>query len=183
MSEDEVLTIIKKCPLHPVNWMHGRHLWWKEHFLRWSEPITKLVNLSLAEVVFTSQWKIALLKPLLKKIGLDIKEKSNYRPVSNLSFLSHLVKKCVLIQFNKHCADNKLLPDYQSEYRANYSCKTTLVKMVNDILWGMERQKITALTAIDLLAAFNTNDHEILLGVLQIKFSFTGQALHWLTHT
>ena len=98
--------------------------------------------------------------------------------MSNLSFLSHLVEKCVLIQFNKHCADNTLLPDYQSTYRANYYYKTTFVGVVNDILWGMERQKITALTAIDLSAAFNTIDHEILLEVLQIKFSFIGQALH-----
>ena len=50
--------------------------------------------------------------------------------------------------------------------------------MVNDILWGMEKQRITALTATDLLAALDTTDHEILLEVLQIKFSFTGQAFN-----
>ena len=141
--------------------------------------ITKLVNLSLTEGAFASQWNIALLRPLLKKIGLDIMEKSNYRPVSNLSFLRCLVEKCVLIQFNKHCADNTLLPNYQSAYRASYSYKTALVKMVNDIFQGMVRMKITALTAIHLLAAFDIIDHEILLEVLQIKFSFTDQSLHW----
>ena len=130
-----------------------------------NRTITKLFNLSLAEGVFASQWKIALLKPLLKKIGLDIMEKSNYRPVRNLSFLSHLVEKCVLVQFSKHCADNTLLPDYQCAYRAYYYCETALVRMVNDILLGMESQKITALTAIDLLAGFDTVDHEILLEV------------------
>ena len=106
---------------------------------------------------------MALLKPLLKKIGLDIMEKSNYRPMSYISFLSHLVEKCVLFQLSKYCADNTLLPDYQNAYRANYSCKTVLVRMVNDILWGMESQKITTHIAIDLSAAFDTVDHEILL--------------------
>ena len=43
----------------------------------------------------------------------------------------------------------------------------------------MEKQKITALTATDLSAAFNTIDHDILLEVWQMKFGFTGQALHW----
>ena len=43
----------------------------------------------------------------------------------------------------------------------------------------MEKQKITALTATDLSAAFDTVDHDILLEALQIKFGFTGQALHW----
>ena len=150
----------------------------KGTFPKMIRAITKLVNLSLAEGVFASQWKIALLKPLLKKSGLDIMEKSNYRPVRNLNFLSHPIEKCVLIQFNQHCTDNTLLPNYQSAYRANYSCETALVVLVNDILWGMEKQKITALTAIDLSAAFNTIDHDILLEVLQMKFSFTGQALH-----
>ena len=107
ISENEVLTIIKKMPAKSVNWMYGRHLWWKEHFLRWSEPSLNLMTCLLQRGVFVSQWKIAPLKSLLKKIGLDIIEKSNYRPVSNLSFLSHLVEKCVLIQINK-CADNTL---------------------------------------------------------------------------
>ena len=144
----------------------------KRAFPKMIRTITRLVNLSLAEGVFASQCKIALLKLLLKKIGLDIMEKSNYRPVSNLSFLSHLVEKCVLNQLNKHYADNTILPYYQSAYRADYSCETTLVKMVNDILCGMERQKITALTAIDLSAAFDTTGHEILLEVLADKIQF-----------
>ena len=72
----------------------------KRTFPKMIRAIIKLVNLSLAEGVFASQWKIAHLKPPLKKSGLDIMEKSNYRPVSNLSFLICLVEKWVLIQFN-----------------------------------------------------------------------------------
>ena len=108
----------------------------KRTFPKMIRAITKLVNLSLAEGVFASQWKIALLKPLLKKSGLDMMEKSNCRLVSKLSFLSHLVEKCVLIQFNQHCTDNTLLPDYQSAYRANYSCETALMALVNDNTLG-----------------------------------------------
>ena len=68
--------------------------------------------------------------------------------------------------------------DHQSAYRANYSCETALVASVNDILWGMEKQKITALTGIDLSAAFSATDHDILLEVLQMKFGFKGQTFH-----
>ena len=117
--------------------------------------------------------------PNLSKLYLQHAHYIAASHVSNLTFLSHLVEKCVLIQFNQHCTDNTLLPDYQSAYRTNYSCETALVALVNDILWGMEKQKITAFTAIDLLAAFNTIDYDILLEVLQMKFSFTGQTLHW----
>ena len=141
MLENAVLTVMKKMPAKSCELDAWEASLMKKAFPKMNRTNTKLVNLSLAEGVFTSKWKTALLKPLLKKILLDIMEKSNYKPVSNLSFLSHLVKKCVLIQFNKHCADNTLLPEYQSTYRANYSCKTALVKMINDILWGMESQE------------------------------------------
>ena len=84
-------------------------------------------------------------------------ELCNYRPVSNLSFLSKVLEKAVLKQF----------PEYQSAYRQGFSCKTALVKLTNDILWAMEHQKVTAMMAIDLSAAFDTVDHDILLEVLQ----------------
>ena len=97
--------------------------------------------------------------------------------MSNLSPLSCLVEKFVLLKFNKHCAYNTLPPDYQSAYRANYSCKTALVKMERHILVYGKADHCSH--SIDLLVAFDTIDHEILLEVLQIKFGFTGQALHW----
>ena len=74
------------------------------------------------ETVFI--WKTAIIKPLLKKVGLDLICK-NYRPVSNLSFLSKILKKCALLQFNNHCTVNKLLPVYQSAYREHFSCENS----------------------------------------------------------
>ena len=67
-----------------------------------------------------------------------------------------LVAKCMLAQFNKHCEDNQLMPDYQSAYRSNYSCETSLIKLVNDTLWDFENQNAVALVALDLSAAFDT---------------------------
>jgi hypothetical protein len=85
----------------------------------------------------------------------------------------------VLNQFNDHCDRLHLFPDYQSAYRKYYSCETALLKIVNDILWTMEQQKVTALAAIDLSAAFDTVDHSILLDVLQVKFGVQDVALEW----
>ena len=99
--------------------------------------ITKIVNLSLDQGLFCQEWKISIVRPLLKKLGLDLIKK-NYRPVSNLPFLLKVVEKCVLSQFNRHCDDHELMPDFQSAYRKNYSTETSLIKLTNDILWGME---------------------------------------------
>ena len=85
----------------------------------------------------------------------------------------------ILQQFNKHCKDQDPIPDYQSAYCASYSCETALVKIVNDIPWAMENQKLTTHMAIDLSAAFDTVDHDILISVFRERFGITGTALSW----
>ena len=81
-----------------------------------------------------------------KKPGLNLISK-NYRPISNLPFISKLVKKCMLKQLIEHCKDHKLLPDFQSVYRKNYSTETSLIRLTNDILWSMEKQHLTSLAS------------------------------------
>ena len=51
--------------------------------------------------------------------------------------------------------------------------------MVNDILWGMEKQEITMVIILDLCAAFNTVDHDVLLSILEKQFGFCKGALEW----
>ena len=84
-------------------------------------PITLIVNSSITKGIFAMTWKTAIIQPLLKKSGLAL-QVNNFRPVSNLSFLSRVVECAVLQQFNKHCKDQDLFPDYQSAYQPNYSC-------------------------------------------------------------
>ena len=90
------------------------------------KTITQIVNMSLTTGTFPLDWKTAIVRPLIKKAGLELSKK-NYRPVSNLFFLSKLVdsnlfflsklvEHCMLKQFLKHCDDNHLLPDFQSAY-------------------------------------------------------------------
>ena len=120
--------------------------------------------------MFASDWKTAIVRPLLKKIGLELIH-SNYRPVSNLPFLSKCLEQCALTQFNDHCWKHNQILDYQSAYRENYSCETALIIIVDDILWSMENCEVTALMALGLLVVFNTVDHGILLRVLQKSLS------------
>ena len=141
-------------------------------------PITLIVNSSITKGIFAMTWKTAVIRPLLKKSGLAL-QVNNFRPVSNLSFLSQVVECAILQQFNKHCKDQDLFPDYHSAYRPNYSCETALVKIVNDILWAMENKKVTTLMAIDLSAAFNTVEHSILIVVLRERFGITDTVLSW----
>ena len=46
----------------------------------------------------------------------------------------------------------------------------------------MERQEVTAVTILDLSAAFDTVDHDLLLEVLNKRFGIEGKALIWYEH-
>ena len=142
------------------------------------ETVTKLINKSLIEGVFSIHWKTAIICSLLKKLWFELIA-GKYRLVSNLPFLSKVVEKIVLTRFNDHCDKFQLMPGYQSAYRENFSCETAIIKITNDILWSMELKRGTSLTCIDLSAAFDTVDHGILLNVLQNKFGISGNALAW----
>ena len=88
-------------------------------------------------------------------------------------------RKVMLKQFNEHCDNYGLLLDYQSAYRSNYSCETSLLKLTNDILWNMESKQVTALVMMDLSAAFDTVDHELLLEILHHRYGISDDALGW----
>jgi len=70
--------------------------------------------------------------PLLKKSGLDAANMANYRPVSNLSFISKVVERAVAVQLNEYLVANDLLPRYQSAYRKNHSTETALLRVWSD---------------------------------------------------
>ena len=70
--------------------------------------LTKITNISLNTEKFHEEWKSAVVKPLIKSIKKGL-IKTNYRPVSNLSFISKIVEKCTLEQITEHCNDYDLL--------------------------------------------------------------------------
>jgi len=73
---------------------------------------------------------------------------------------------------------HSLLPDYQSAYRVGYSTETALVKVHNDVIRNIDKN-MTIMVLLDLSAAFDTVDHNILLNVLAGKFGVKSVALDW----
>ena len=140
--------------------------------------ITKMINLSLESGLFVDDWKCALVLPLLKKPGLDLLYK-NYRPVSNLQYVSKLTEKMVFDQIHTHMMTHSLYPEFQSAYRKNHSTETALVRVTNDILMKMNTQEVTLLVMLDLSAAFDTVNHKILLTRLNKELGICGSALEW----
>lgn len=141
--------------------------------------LTALFNSSLTSGVFPDPFKQALVTPLLKKPSLDVNELKNYRPVSNLSFISKILEKLALAQISDYLNSNSLLDPLQSAYRPGHSTETALLKVVNDLLLSIDNRNVSLLTLLDLSAAFDTIDHSILLQRLQHDFGIGQSALQW----
>eukprot|EP00918_Siedleckia_nematoides_P061954 GHVU01135160.1.p1 GENE.GHVU01135160.1~~GHVU01135160.1.p1 ORF type:complete len:544 (+),score=49.64 GHVU01135160.1:106-1632(+) len=150
----------------------------KEYIDSLAPGITAIVNLSLQSGSFTGSLKTALVRPLLKKTNLPPIFK-NYRPVSNLSFISKLLEKCVAKQLTNYVSRNRLSEPLQSAYRAAHCTETAILKVKSDILENMARQRVTALILLDLSAAFDTVNYDVLLHRLQYRFGITGLVLKW----
>ena len=114
--------------------------------------------------------------PLLKKDGLPPVFK-NFRPVSNLAFISKLVETVVAKQLQHYLNCNNLFPVFQSAYRQNHSTETALLKVMNDILLNMNNQCVTMLILFDLSAVFDTVNLDTMLRRLENSFSIQGKAL------
>ncbi len=138
--------------------------------------LTKMINTSLETGIFPDEWKLALVVPLIKKLGLELLL-NHFRPVSNLPFVSKLVERAVIQQENPHVNANCPLPICTSAYREFHSTESALLRVQADILHNMEHQRVTILVLIDLSAAFDSIDHDILLNRLESKFGITGVAL------
>ena len=146
------------------------------------QVITNIVNQSLTAGHFSSQLKSAIVKPLLKKSTLDPEIFKNYRPVSNLSFISKVIEKVIANQLLKHMEENCLLEKMQSAYRSGHSTETALLRVQNDILKAVDgkKKKVVFLVLLDLSAAFDTVDHAILLSFLENYVGLSGSVLSML---
>ena len=128
--------------------------------------IKRIVNMSLASGHFPSSLKSAIVKPLLKKSSLDPENYKNFRPVSNLPFLSKVIEKIIAAQLHQHMSKNNLLDKMQSAYKCGHSTETALLRVQNDLLQSIDKGKCVYLILLDLSAAFDTVDHNILLTFL-----------------
>ncbi|CAJ1086723.1 RNA-directed DNA polymerase from mobile element jockey [Xyrichtys novacula] len=144
-----------------------------------STSLLKLINTSLSTGYVPQSFKTALIKPLLKKPTLDSSTLANYRPISNLPFISKVLEKVVANQLCDFLHNNGLLEDFQSGFRTHHSTETALLKVTNDLLMASDSGLLSVLVLLDLSAAFDTIDHCILLQRLEQSIGIAGSALSW----
>jgi exonuclease III len=128
--------------------------------------ITRIIQASLNEGHVPLSLKVALVSPLIKKATLDCNNLKNYRPVSNLTYVSKIMEKVVASQLKEHLVMNNVMEPFQSAYCTGRSTESALLRVQNDIVLALANQKAVLLVLLDLSAAFDTVDHELMLSTL-----------------
>ena len=123
-----------------------------------------LVNLSIEKSQFPQLWKSSKINPDFKK-G-ERTDGENYRPVSDIVFVSKIAEAAIFEQTFSHFDDNKLWHPNHHGFRPNHSTSTALIQLYD--LWarGAEDKEFTAALLLDLSAAFDVVTHTILLDKL-----------------
>ena len=161
----------KHCPLDPVP------MWLLKNSIDILAPyLTKLANQSFSSGVFPYDLKTAILKPLVKRLGLDPENYKNLRPISNIVFLSKFLETLACEQYVDHLKKCNLAEMFQSVYREGHGVVTALVRVHNEIMRAFAEKKSVILVLLDLSAAFDTVDHDRLLTVLNSRIGITGAA-------
>ena len=158
-NPDELSTLIQAsaCKSSDLDPLPGAVM--KDCFHVLLPVITRIVNLSMTTWTVPIAMKEASLSPLLKRPSLDHEQIPNFRPISNLPFISKCTEKVVASRLTPHVNNNNLSEIFQSAYERGHSTETALVRVQNDIPRAIDNGDCVILLLLDLSAAFDTVDH------------------------
>ena len=95
---------------------------------------------------------------------------SNYCPISNLSLISKIIERVVKSRLSDHLTSNNLVNPHQSANCKHHFTETALLYIHDHLINAIGSRKISCLCLLDLSAAFDTIDHNILLTRLSSWF-------------
>jgi hypothetical protein len=140
--------------------------------------LTHIVNMSILHGM-PKMFKEAVVTPLLKKPSLNKEDMGNYRPISNLFFLSKVIERLISSQIVEHLKSNSFLDIYQSAYREFHSTETLLLHLLNDVYLSIDNNCMVILVLLDMSSAFDTVEHDSLLQTLS-TLGIVDDALEWI---
>ena len=170
----EVLQFIDISKAAGIDKISGRFL--KDGANILTKPITKIFNISISSGLSSSDCKIAKLKPLYKKGSKTNLE--NFRSISLLLLISKVIERIVYDQVDNFLFQNKILYNHQSGFRKNHSTDLCLSYLNDKIPKGFDKGLFMGMLLIDLQKAFDTINHEILLGKLH-AIGFSVKTVAW----
>ena len=120
----------------------------------------------IAKGIVPDVWKLAKITPIFKTGARN--EKNNYRPISVLSVFAKLFEKIVHDQLSDFLLSNRKLTMSQFAYRKLHSTITSLISVSDYWYENIDKNDVNFALFLDLKKAFDTVDHEILIGKLKV---------------
>ena len=114
-----------------VPWIPSQLSFWNSASMN---SVQSCQSLSLSEGIFPSSFKQALVQPLLKKPSLSTDDLNNFRPISNLIFISKILEKVVASRIQSHLSSNSVSSSFQSAYRIFHSTETIYLFIFNSLM-------------------------------------------------
>ena len=120
--------------------------------------ITKFTNPSFSLNVFPSRWKTAKVTLLPPKIA----ERHVHNALYNFLY------------------ENDLIYIRQSGFRSKQSTQTALIKIIDDLLFNLDNDRVSGMVLVDYRKAFDMIDHILLLQKLEV-YGLSRDSLQWFT--
>ena len=139
--------------------------------------VTHIINLSITTRKFPLAWKKSKIVPLHKKD--DVLDPKNYRPVAIVPILSKVLERVVFNQMIEYLNKNNLLHPNHHAYRAQHNTTTALVQMYDSWLQAVETGQLAGVCLLDMSAAFDVVDHDLLLQKLSL-YGMEENILSWI---
>ena len=89
-----------------------------------------------------------------------------------------MLEKHVHESLSEYLHQHKLLHETQSGFRAQHSCETALINIIDLWLNAIDNGKMVGVVLVDFKKAFDLVDHEILKNKLEI-YGIKDEALLW----
>ena len=135
-----------------------------------------LVNLTIEFSQYPHLWKVNKVSPQYKKGDKTLGE--NWRPVTDIVFVSKLAEAAVYEQTEEHFSMNNLWHPNHHGFKANHSTATAISQIYDFWIQAAEKKELTATLLLDLSAAFHVVNHEILLDKLKL-YNFSPKTIAW----
>ena len=134
------------------------------------------INQCISKSIFPSDLKLVDVTPVYKKKSKNSKD--NYRPVSILSNISKIYKRCIYDQIQLFF--DSLLSKYQCGFRRGYNAQHCLVSLIEKWKKSVDNGGAFGALLTDLSKAFDCLPHELLIARLD-AYGFDKSSLKLIT--
>jgi len=139
-------------------------------------PLTHIYNNSVSNGVFPKSLKVSKIIPIFKSGSKQTL--TNYRGIALVNTFSKIFEKLTSDRLISYLADNQFFYQHQYGFLPKRSTSQAILQVVNSVSDAINSSEVCLAVFLDIQKAFNTVDHQIMLGKLE-NAGIRGTALKW----